>query len=107
MRDIKNNSHRIPNFLSPLAIKELLQSLNSDKVSRFSFSQNYLNKFILFLKKKNFYFKISDPIYHKFDKRFSKWSAHNFSKYKKGLTEFFLFILEAIKAKYSKHIILN
>lgn len=59
MRDIKNNSHRIPNFLSPLAIKELLQSLNSDKVSRFSFSQNYLNKFILFLKKKIFILKLA------------------------------------------------
>lgn len=102
MRDIKNNSHRIPNFLSPLAIKELLQSLNSDKVSRFSFSQNYLNKFILFLKKKNFYFKISDPIYHKFDKRFSKWSAHNFSKYKKGLTESFFIYFGSNKSKVFK-----
>jgi len=48
----KNNlyKYRLPKYLSILAIKELLQSLSSDKVSRFSFSENYLEKFIIFLK---------------------------------------------------------
>jgi hypothetical protein len=97
----KNNlyKYRLPKYLSILAIKELLQSLSSDKVSRFSFSKNYLEKFIIFLKSQKLSYIVSDPVYMKFVDKKKNWANQSFDKYKRGLDKSYYIYFGKEKSK--------